>query len=143
MVAIYAPTNPSSSTSQAAAPADAFYDQLQSVVANVPSRDMLLVLGDFNARVGSDFQSWGSVIGPHGMGVCNSNGQRLLDFCTNNQLLVTNTWFRHKPIHKATWYRNGNRSRPGHIIDYVLVNRRFLSWTPMCIVQSSMSQTMN
>ena len=66
------PTNPSSSTSQAAAPAHDFYDQLQSVVANVPSRDMVLVLGDFNARVGSDLQSWGSVIGPHSMGDCNS-----------------------------------------------------------------------
>ena len=59
------------------------------------------------------------------MGDCNSNGQRLLDFCTNNQLLVTNTWFRHKSIHKATWYRNGDHSRTGHIIDYVLVNRHF------------------
>ena len=57
VVAIYAPTNPSSSTTQAAAPADTFYDQLQSVVADVPPKDMLLVLGDFNARVGSDFQS--------------------------------------------------------------------------------------
>ena len=86
VVGIYAPTNPLSSTTQAAAPADTFYDQLQSVVADVPPKVMLLVAGDFNARVGSDFQSWGSVIGPNGMGDCNSNGQRLLDFCTNNQL---------------------------------------------------------
>ena len=127
VVVIYAPTNPSSGTTQAAAPSDTFYDQLQSVVSDVPPRDMLLVLGDFNARVGSNFQSWRSVIGPHGMGDCNGNGERLLDFCSNNQLLVTNTWFKHKPIHKTTWFRNGNRSRPGHIIDYILVNRRFRS----------------
>ena len=125
VIAVYAPTNPSSNTVQAVAPSDAFYDQLQSVVAAVPPRDMLLVLGDFNARVGTDFQSWRSVIGPHGMGDCNRNGERLLDFCANNQLLVTNTWFKHKNIHKATWFRNGDRSRHGHIIDYVLVNRRF------------------
>ena len=75
VVAIYAPTNPSSSTTQAAAPSDTFYDQLQPVVSGVPPRDMLLVLGDFNARVGSDFQSWRSVIGPHGMGGCNGNEQ--------------------------------------------------------------------
>ena len=55
VVAIYAPTNPSSSTTQAAAPSDTFYDKLQSVVSDVPPRDMLLVLGDFNACVGSDF----------------------------------------------------------------------------------------
>ena len=124
---IYVPTNPSSGTTQAAAPSDTFYDQLQSVVSDVPPRDMLLVLGDFHARVRSDFQSWRSVIGPHGMGDCNGNGERLLDFCSNNQLLVTNTWFKHKPIHKTTWFRNGNCSRPGHIIDYILVNRRFRS----------------
>ena len=125
VIAVYAPTNPSSNTVQAVAPSDAFYDQLQSVVAAVPPRDMLLFLGDFNARVGTDFQSWRSVIGPHGMGDCNHNGERLLDFCANNQLLVTNTWFKHKNIHKATWFHNGDRSRRGHIIDYVLVNRRF------------------
>ena len=79
VVAIYAPTNPSSGTTQAAAPSDTFYDQLQSVVSDVPPRDMLLVLGDFNARVGSNFQSWRSVIGPHGIGDCNGNGERLLD----------------------------------------------------------------
>ena len=119
VVAIYAPTNPSSSTTQAAAPSDTSYDQ--TVVSEVPPRDMLLVLGDFNVRVGSDFQTWRSVIGPHGMGDCNSNGVRLLDFCSNNQLLVTNTSFKHKSIHKTTWFRNGNCSRPGHIIDYILV----------------------
>ena len=129
VVAIYASTNPASGTTQAAAPSDTFYNQLQSVVSDVPPRDMLLVLGDFNARVGSDFQSWRSVIGPHGMGDCNGNGndETLLDFCLNNQLLVTNTWFKHASIHKTTWFRNGNCSRPGHIIDYILVNRRFRS----------------
>ena len=55
------------------------------------------------------------------------NGERLLDFCSNKQLLITNTCFKHKSIHKTTWFRNGNRSRPGHTIDYILVNRRFRS----------------
>ena len=54
VVAIYAPTNTSFGTTQAAAPFDTFYDQLQSVVSAVPPRYMLLVLGDFNAHVGSD-----------------------------------------------------------------------------------------
>ena len=40
-------------------------------------------------------------------------------------LIVTNTWFQHKPLHQATWYRNGDRSRPGHMLDYVLINSRF------------------
>ena len=64
-------------------------------------------------------------MGPHGMGDCNCNGERFLEFCANNQLIITNTWFKHKNIHKATWFRNGDCSRHGHIINYVLVNRRF------------------
>ena len=51
VVTIYAPTNPFSGTTQSAAPSDTFYDQLQSVVSDVLPRDMLLVLGLFNARV--------------------------------------------------------------------------------------------
>ena len=54
---------------------DTFYDQLQSVVSVVAPRGMLLVLGGFNTLVGSDFQSWRSVIGPHGMDNCNDNEQ--------------------------------------------------------------------
>ena len=40
-------------------------------------------------------------------------------------MLITNTWFQHKLLHQATWFRNADRSRPGLMIDYVLVNRRF------------------
>ena len=80
-----------SNTSETVASSEAFYDQLQSVISDVPPKDMLVVLDDFNACVGSDSESWKSVISPHGIGVCNGNGQRLQDFCSNNQLLITNT----------------------------------------------------
>ena len=49
----------------------------------------------------------------------------LLDVCASNQLIITNTWFQHKRLHQATWFRNGNRSRTGHMMDYVLVTRHF------------------
>ena len=88
---------------------------------------MVIILGDFNAHVGSDFVLHGSVIGPHGLGECNENGTRLLDLCVSNQFLITNTWFQHKPLHQATWYHNGDRSRPGHMMNFVLVNSCFRS----------------
>ena len=125
VVSVYAPANPSNSTSDAASASEAFYDQLQSTLPCVPSSDLLVILGDFNARVGSNNSSWSSVIGPHGIGECNVNGVRLLDFCASNQLIVSNTWFQHKRLHQTTWFRNGDRSRPGHMIDYVLVSKRF------------------
>ena len=118
IIAIYAPTNPVSSTSEASAPSNAFYDQLQATLSSVPSKDMIVIMGDFNARGGSDFNTWKSVIGPHGIGEVNENGISLLDFCASNHLLITNTWFQLS--HQATWYHNGDRSRPGHKIDLVL-----------------------
>ena len=75
----------------------------------------------------SHTNTWHAVLGPHGVGRVNENGQRLLDFCATNKLLITNSWFQHKLKHQYTWYRNGDRSNPGHIIDYVLVSARFRS----------------
>lgn len=62
-----------------------------------------------------------------GMAQANENGQRLLDFCATNKRLITNTWFQHKSQHQCTWYCNGDRSNPGHIIDYVLVTAKYRS----------------
>ena len=84
-----------------------------------------IIMGDFNACVGSDHSTWNLVIGPHDTGECNENSEQLLDFCDSNQLIVSNTWFQHKPLHQVTWFRNGDRSRPGHMIDYVLVKKCF------------------
>ena len=127
IIAVYAPTNPVSSTADSNTPSDDFYHLLQSTISLVPKNDLLVILGDFNAHVGVNTSSWHSVIGPHTLGECNENGVKMLDFCANNQLLITNTWFQHKPIHQATWFRNGDRSRNGHMIDFVLVNTRFRS----------------
>ena len=127
IIAVYAPTNPLNSSCSANEPSDTFYDLLQATLSAAPQRDMIIILGDFNARVGADSHQGKTIIGPHGLGEQNGNGKRLFDFCTANQLLVTNIWFQHKPLHQATWYRNGNRSHPGHMIDYVLVNNHFRS----------------
>ena len=88
---------------------------------------MVIVLGDFNPRVGTDTDTWHNVLGPHGVGNINGNGQRLLDFCATNSLLISNTWFRHKFLHQCTWYQNGDRSNPDHMIDYVLIGAKFCS----------------
>ena len=84
-------------------------------------------IGGLQCSCRSNFNTWKSVIGPHRIGESNSSGVRLLDFCSSNHLLITNTWFQHKTSHRATWYRNGDCSRPGHMIDFVLVNSHFHS----------------
>ena len=65
-----------------------FYEQLQEVIAGVPDRDCCILLGDFNARVGSGTadDDWSGVRGLHGFGQLNSSGDELLSFAAINNL---------------------------------------------------------
>ena len=73
---------------------DKFYEDLNAIFTNVPTSDKLIILGDFNVRVGCDSDSWDGIIGKHGVGKCNSNGLLLLQTCAEHDLLITNTIFR-------------------------------------------------
>ena len=78
-------------------------------------------MGDLNARVGRDDKSWKGVIGRQGEETLNRNGHRLLDFCAVHELVILNTIFQHKEIHKFTWESKGRELRA--IIDYFMVRR--------------------
>ena len=73
---------------------DEFYDDLDSVISDTPRTDKIILLGDFNARVGTDHQTWEGVIWTEGIGKFNSNGLVLLKKCAEHELLITNTDFR-------------------------------------------------
>ena len=96
---------------------EAFYHDLYNILQQVDSTDKLLILGDFNARVGRDFELWKSVSGRHGIGNCNDNRPLLL-FCSEHHLVITNTLFQQKDMFKATWRHP--RSKHWHLLDYVL-----------------------
>ena len=100
---------------------DKFYDDLDNVISATPRTDKLILLGDFNARVGTDHQTWEGVIGPEGVGKCNSNGLLLLRKCAEYDLLITNTVFRLPNRNKTSWMHP--RSKHWHLIDYVIVRR--------------------
>jgi len=70
-----------------------FYEHIDRVLSSVSHRHKLLLMGDFNARVGGDSDAWGKILGKHGVGNDNSNGTRLLSLCTVHQLNITNTMF--------------------------------------------------
>ena len=101
---------------------EAFYEQLSRVISSAPGSDKILLLGDFNARVGRNHSAWGRVIGPHGVGNENSNGSLLLSFCATNKLTITNTLFQQPNRRKTSWMHP--RSKHWHLIDYVIVRQR-------------------
>ena len=101
---------------------DQFYEQLNSLVTAVPKTEKLIILGDFNARVCVDNQSWENVLGKNGIGRCNSNGLLLLQLCAEHKLLVTNTVFRLLARNRTSWMHP--RSKHWHLIDYVIVRQR-------------------
>ena len=101
---------------------DKFYDDLDSVISAAPRADKLILLGYFNARVGTDHQTWEGVIGSEGVGKCNINGLLLLRKCAEQELLITNTVFCLPTRRKTTWMHP--RSKHLHLIDYVIVRRK-------------------
>nr|VZI51958.1 unnamed protein product [Spirometra erinaceieuropaei] len=101
---------------------DKFYEDLHALLATVSKADKLIVLGDFNARVGTDHTAWRGVLGPHGLRGSNDNGLLLPRACAEHRLIPTNTFFCLPEREKATWRHP--RSRQWHLLDYVLVRRR-------------------
>ncbi|BHF63483.1 hypothetical protein SprV_0200647500 [Sparganum proliferum] len=101
---------------------DKFYEDLHALLATVSKADKLIVLGDFNACVGTDHTAWRAGLGPHGLRGSNDNGLLLLRTCAEHRLILTNTFFCLPEREKATWRHP--RSRQWHLLDYVLVRRR-------------------
>ena len=99
----------------------AFYRDLHDLLQQVDSKDKLRILGDFNTKVGRDFKLWKGVPGRHGIDNCNDNGSLILDFCSEHQLVITNTLFQQKDRFKATWRHP--RSKHWHLLHYVLTRQ--------------------
>ena len=70
-----------------------FTYMLQEQIDRAPSRNLVFLLGDFNAQVGRNRDRWYPSLGKFGVGKENSNGYRLLQFCRYNNLVITNTVF--------------------------------------------------
>ena len=98
VIACYAPTEDADEADK-----DAFYDQLQAVTDEVPTHDLVMVLGDLNARPGNNNIGRDRVMGKHGIGTINDNGERLCHFCEENNMVIRGTLFQHRDIHKTTW----------------------------------------
>jgi len=82
-----------------AAEVEQFYEDLQGLLELTPKKDVLFIIGDWNAKIGS--QETPGVTGKFGLGVQNEAGQRLIEFCQENTLIRANTLFQQ---HKRRLY---------------------------------------
>ena len=108
-----------------------FYSYMRHVLRSIPKADKVVLMGDFNARVGRDSNTW-KCLGRHGVGKMNSNGLLLLQLCEEFDLRIANTCFQHKGDHITTWMHP--RSKTWHLIDYIIVRNRDIS--DVCNVKS-------
>ena len=95
------------------------------------AKDITILMGGFNAKIGKNNTGYKDIMGTHGLGEMNENGERFVNLCALNHLVIGGSVFPHKRIHKATW-----RS-PDHItenqIDHICINKKFRrSWQDMC-----------
>jgi hypothetical protein len=93
-----------------------FYNKLQEVIDKTNNNEYLIIGGDFNARVGN--QPIDQNIGFEGEPTLNNNGELLRNVFVFNNLKITNTFYRHKDIHKHTWEAHSTKS----LIDCVIIN---------------------
>ena len=87
VIQAYAPT---SNTEEAKV--EQFYEDLQGLLELTSKRDVLFIIGDWNAKLGS--QETPGVTGKFGLGIWNEAGQRLIEFCQENALVIANTLFQ-------------------------------------------------
>ena len=69
-----------------------FYEDLQHLLVLTPPKDVIFIIGDWNAKVGS--QETPGVTGKFGLGIQNESGQRLIEFCQENTLVIANILFQ-------------------------------------------------
>ena len=101
---------------------EAFYNQLTSVLSGISRAESRVLIGYVNARIGRDNDKWPLVMGKHGIGKCNPNGEILMALCSEFEMTVTNIMFKQKDERKTTWMHP--RSRHWHMIDFIITRCR-------------------
>ena len=88
-----------------------------------PRKNILILMGDFNAKIGSNNRGYEEIMGKQGIGERNDNRERLADLCATTNLAIGGSLFPHKNIHKATWVSPDLRTT--NQIDHVCIGKKF------------------
>ena len=118
VIQVYAPTSNAEE-----AEAERFYEDLQDLVELTPKKDVLFIIGDWNAKVGS--QETPGVTGKFDLGMRNEAGQRLIEFCQENALVIANNLFQQHKRRLYTWTSPDGQHQ--NQIDYILCSQRWRS----------------
>ena len=114
VIQVYAPTSNAEE-----AEVKQFYEDLQDLLERTHKKDVLFIIGDWNAKVGS--QEISGVMGKFGLGVPNEAGQWLIEFCQENALVIAKTLFQQHKRKLYTWTSPDGRHR--NQIDYILCSQ--------------------
>ena len=115
IIQLYAPTSNAKE-----AEAERFYEDLQYLVELTSKKDVLFIIGGWNAKLGS--QQTSGVTGKFGLGVQNEAGQRLIEFCQENTLVITHTLFQQHKRRLYTWTSPDDQHQ--NYINYILCSQR-------------------
>ena len=96
VIQVYAPNSDAEE-----AEVERFYEDLQDLLELTPKKDVLFIIGDWNPKVGS--QETPGVTGKFGLGMWNESGQRLIEFCQENALVIANTLHQQHKRRLYTW----------------------------------------
>ena len=118
VIQVYAPTSNAEE-----AEVEWFYEDLQDLLELTPQKDVLFIIGDWNAKVGS--QETPGLTAKFGLGIQNEAGQRLIEFCQENALVIANTLFQQHQRRLYTWTLPDGQHR--NQIDYILCSQRWRS----------------
>ena len=118
IIQAYAPTSNAEE-----AEVEQFYEDIRDLSELTPQKDILLIIGDWNAKVGS--QETPGVTGKFGLGLWNEAGQRLIEFCQENTLVIANILFQQQKRRLKTW--TSPDGQHWNQIDYILCSQRWRS----------------
>ncbi|VDP41839.1 unnamed protein product [Schistosoma margrebowiei] len=110
----YPPTNDNNEDDQS-------YERLQSIIAKCSIKDLTILMGDLNAKVGMDNTGYEDIMGRHGLRERNENGDRFANLCASNKEVIGGTTFPHK--RKATWLSPDHTTE--NQVDHLCINKNF------------------
>ena len=105
---------------------DEWYDRVQSIIDQIPRHDVVVIMGDMNAKIGRETDAFHRAIGPHSLHhESNDNVIRLATLALQNDLIIGDTVFPHKEIHKGTWVSPDGCTV--NQIDHIMIKKKFKS----------------